>query len=216
MVSIAILAVINAAYEIIPMSGSKLGLALSYAFALVGYLNGIVDSVARSEQELISVERVGQYIALPDEFEQHKKNYKYRNRNSDSKRSSNSSSTANVGSVVTNIKNFFVKHKDTDSPEMWPHNGNIELCDVSFSYAIEHQEYERLVAWNAAKTGAKMDRTSINRNHRGGGGGVDIVPGTATATSVETDGTQQSFALSEISLCFESGSRTVVIGRTGR
>ena len=189
-VSIAILAVINAAYEIIPMSGSKLGLALSYAFALVGYVNGLVDSVSRAEQELISVERVGEYVALPDEFDQHQRNYKYKNRNS-----KNSNSTTEVSSVVSHIKNLFRKGEDVSSSAEWPQNGTIELFDVSFSYGVEHQEYERLTAWYAAKAGSNNER--IDRNS-----GIEKME-------------QQSFALSNISLNFPGGSRTVVIGRTG-
>lgn len=207
-VSIALIAVINAAYEIVPMSGSKLGLALSYAFALVGYVNGLVDSVSRAEQELISVERVSEYVALPDEFDQHEKNLKNkeqrRNRNPYKNELKNftgrpeSESTASIGLMVSHIKKLFVRSgKDDNEPLPWPQNGQIELFDVSFSYAREHREYERLVASNAKINTRKYDDID---------GYYDVD---------EESRELHSFALSDISLSFAAGSRTVVVGRTG-
>ena len=180
-VSIALLAVINAAYEIVPMSGSKLGLALSYAFALVGYVNGLVDSVSRTEQEMISVERVGEYVALPNEFE--RDDIKSQQRRD-----------SGVGSVVSHIKKLLMKNRDVSSHAKWPLNGNIELFDVSFSYEMEHEEYQDLI-------------------------GEEVTTGVNTSLSDQSDienTVQCSYALSNITLRFVTGSRTVVIGRTGQ
>lgn len=157
---------VNSAYEIVPMSGSKLGLSLSYAFALVGYVNGLVDSASRVEQEMISVERVGEYVSLPDEFE---------NDNSPNRSRGDSS-------VVSHIKKFLLKPTTSAATSKWPENGDIELDDVSFNYAGEHEEFEGLLD------------------------GRDVFP---------NRGQTSSNALSNISLKFSAGSRTVIIGRTG-
>lgn len=176
-VSIAILAVINAAYGFLPMSGSRLGLSLSYAFALVGYVNGLVDSVSRAEQELISVERVNEYISLPDEFEIHDTNSRKRE-------------SIGGASIISAAKKVPMCDRLGVSSDVWPQNGMIELFDVSFSYALEHKEYEYL-------------------KHE-----VPLAGGYPHYEVGEID-EDSVYALSNISLSFSSGSRTVVIGRTG-
>ena len=44
-----------------------LGLALTYSLSIVGNLSGLVSSMAETEQEMVSVERVRQYLQLPPE-----------------------------------------------------------------------------------------------------------------------------------------------------
>lgn len=190
-VSIAILAVLNAAYDILPMSGSKLGLSLSYAFALVGYVNGLVDSVSRAEQELISVERVGEYISLPDEY-------------SDDNEREKRQESAESGTTMSFSKRVRMSDRDGGSNKEWPHNGMIELFDVSFSYNLEHDEYKQLTGKNIVAGGRHRGMVGRRNDHDGDEavtvGGADKV----------------SFALSHISVTFCAGSRTVIIGRTGK
>lgn len=66
--SLAFASVFNAVYRVAPVSASMLGLSLSYAFSLVANLNNLVNSVIETEQEMISVERVEEYVSLPSEF----------------------------------------------------------------------------------------------------------------------------------------------------
>ena len=46
---------------------SLLGLALTYSLSIVGNLSGLVSSLVETEQEMVSVERVKQYLQLPPE-----------------------------------------------------------------------------------------------------------------------------------------------------
>ena len=46
---------------------SLLGLALTYSLSIVGNLSGLVSSLVETEQEMVSVERVRQYLLLPPE-----------------------------------------------------------------------------------------------------------------------------------------------------
>lgn len=66
--SLAFASVFNAVYRVAPVSASMLGLSLLYAFSLVANLNNLVNSVIETEQEMISVERVEEYVSLPSEF----------------------------------------------------------------------------------------------------------------------------------------------------
>lgn len=43
------------------------GLAISYALSISGLLGGVLNAFTETEQEMISVERVGQYLELPEE-----------------------------------------------------------------------------------------------------------------------------------------------------
>ena len=51
--SVALLAVVNSIYDIIPTSASMLGLSLTYSFALVNSLNGLLNSFSETEQEFL-------------------------------------------------------------------------------------------------------------------------------------------------------------------
>ena len=170
---------LNSAYNIMPISGSKLGLSLSYAFALVGYVNGLVDSVSRTEQEFISVERVGEYLHLPDEY----------------KKASDVASDCNktgVLEVVSRVRKLFVTSDDEVSASSWPLSGKIELNNVSFSYVIEQEEYNQ---WRCTHTRDGSAGKTHHLNYE--------------------NGSPPEAALRNVSACFETGSRTVVIGRTG-
>lgn len=194
-VAIALLAVINAAYGIVPMSGSRLGLSLSYAFALVGYVNGLVDSASRAEQELISVERVGEYVSLPDEFE-------HTPAASQQQEALGGGTGPPSSSVVEAVKKLLSRTaggSDGTPVSTWPQNGEIELSDVSFSYALEHEEYEYLLSIKHAGETKAAPRLDGMPRSCGDGSPVD----------------ESSFALSHVSLAFAAGSRTVVVGRTG-
>ena len=48
-----------------PVSPGLLGLVLAYALPITGILNGVLTSSAETEQEMVAVERVAQYMAVP-------------------------------------------------------------------------------------------------------------------------------------------------------
>lgn len=47
------------------MLASLVGLSLSYALPLTGLLNGLLTSSAESEQEMVALERITEYIGEP-------------------------------------------------------------------------------------------------------------------------------------------------------
>eukprot|EP01034_Spumella_vulgaris_P022151 gene22151-28258_t len=65
---LAAMIVVNALYDILPVSAGLAGLSLIYSFSIVNNLNGLVNAFAETEQEMISVERVLEYCALESEF----------------------------------------------------------------------------------------------------------------------------------------------------
>lgn len=48
-------------------SPGMVGLAISYALSISGLLGGVLNAFSETEQEMIAVERVGQYLKLPEE-----------------------------------------------------------------------------------------------------------------------------------------------------
>lgn len=48
-------------------SPGMVGLAISYALSISGLLAGVLNAFSETEQEMIAVERVGQYLKLPEE-----------------------------------------------------------------------------------------------------------------------------------------------------
>ena len=67
--SLALSATLTAAYNILPVSAGVLGLSLSYSFSIVSNLNGLVGSLTETEQEMVSVERVQEYVDLDGEYD---------------------------------------------------------------------------------------------------------------------------------------------------
>ena len=65
---LAAIAILGTIYGLISTSGAQLGLALAYSLSIVNNLNGLVSSLAETEQAMISVERIYEYVDLPDEF----------------------------------------------------------------------------------------------------------------------------------------------------
>ncbi len=66
--ALAVMIVVNALYDILPVSAGLAGLSLIYSFSIVNQLNSLVNAFAETEQEMISVERVLEYCDLPSEF----------------------------------------------------------------------------------------------------------------------------------------------------
>jgi ABC-type multidrug transport system fused ATPase/permease subunit len=60
---------LSALYSLLPMNASYAGLSLIYSFTIVNNLSGFLNALAETEQEMVSVERVLEYAALPSEFE---------------------------------------------------------------------------------------------------------------------------------------------------
>jgi ABC-type multidrug transport system fused ATPase/permease subunit len=67
--SLSLSAVLSSAYGFSPVSSGLFGLSLSYSFSIVNNLNGLVSSSTETEQEMVSVERIQEYVALQDEYE---------------------------------------------------------------------------------------------------------------------------------------------------
>jgi len=65
---IAFSSIISSTLGILPISPGLLGLSLTYSLSIVNNLNGLVGSMTETEQEMISVERVVEYIGLENEF----------------------------------------------------------------------------------------------------------------------------------------------------
>jgi ABC-type multidrug transport system fused ATPase/permease subunit len=65
--TLAISILINRLVSILPISPGLAGLSLLYSYNIVNYLNGFVNALAETEQEMISVERVLEYARLPSE-----------------------------------------------------------------------------------------------------------------------------------------------------
>lgn len=65
--TLALSAVLSSVLQFQYVSASLLGLALTYSLSIVGNLNGLVGSLAETEQEMVSVERIRQYLDLPPE-----------------------------------------------------------------------------------------------------------------------------------------------------
>lgn len=67
---IAFSSIISSTLGILPVSPGLLGLSLTYSLSIVNNLNGLVGSMTETEQEMISVERVVEYIGLDNEFQE--------------------------------------------------------------------------------------------------------------------------------------------------
>ncbi len=65
---LALSIILNAYYSFVSMSAGLAGLSLSYSFSIVTYLNGFINTLAETEQEMISVERVLEYSSLTSEY----------------------------------------------------------------------------------------------------------------------------------------------------
>lgn len=65
---LAISIVLNGLYSIFPVNAGMAGLSLIYSFTIVNNLNGFLNALSETEQEMVSVERVLEYSDLPNEF----------------------------------------------------------------------------------------------------------------------------------------------------
>lgn len=68
--SLALSATLSSYYQWLPVSPGLLGLSLAYSLTIVNNLNGLVGSSTETEQEMISVERVHEYLGLTSEYAQ--------------------------------------------------------------------------------------------------------------------------------------------------
>lgn len=60
--------VLNGLYNTFPMNAGMAGLSLIYSFTIINNLNGFLNALSETEQEMVSVERVLEYSNLPNEF----------------------------------------------------------------------------------------------------------------------------------------------------
>jgi ABC-type multidrug transport system fused ATPase/permease subunit len=66
--SVGILAIVCSIYGVLEVSPALLGLAMALSFSLVRNLNGLVNAMSDTEQEMISVERICEYCDLETEY----------------------------------------------------------------------------------------------------------------------------------------------------
>jgi len=59
---------VNALYNVFPLNAGMAGLSLIYSFTIINNLNGFLNALSETEQEMVSVERVLEYCDLPNEF----------------------------------------------------------------------------------------------------------------------------------------------------
>ena len=196
--SLAVVAVFNAVYDIAPVSASMLGLSLSYAFALVGYLNGLVSSIIESEQEMISVERMDEYIHLRSEY------------------------SSFDDQVDTDESDHDVAVQGARMDDTWPFGGGIVLEAVSFSYEKEKgnvpSEIQESIgaihrATNMVQSAAKHLNTSFSMYSRLAKVGSEEID--LSAEDVESATERVHYALKNVSVEIPTGSRVAVVGRTG-
>jgi len=67
--ALALFALLGTRYQFFAMSPSLLGLSLVYSLSIVSKLNGLIGSLTETEQEMVSFERVSEYLQLPSEKE---------------------------------------------------------------------------------------------------------------------------------------------------
>ena len=80
----------NGYYHLLPLTPGLAGLSLIYSFSIVNNLNGFINSMTETEQEMISVERVLEYSALLSEFNEDSETDLYSRRNNHQDPSSDS------------------------------------------------------------------------------------------------------------------------------
>lgn len=59
---------VNSLYSVFPLNAGMAGLSLIYSFTIINNLNGFLNALSETEQEMVSVERVLEYCDLPSEF----------------------------------------------------------------------------------------------------------------------------------------------------
>ena len=213
--SLAFVSVFNAVYQIAPVSASMLGLSLSYSFSLVANLNNLVNSIIESEQEMISVERVEEYVSLSSEFNELDKNI-IDKPNKSLSNNPNQQSTINSLHIsqrsISNDSNFNGEEANLE----WPLDGSIVLTNVSFSYYMERRYIEKENALASSTYAAVIGQVYNGgwQNFQG-----DSPPRRRESlfdtTTGEIEEITLPYALKNISVVIPTGSRVAVIGRTG-
>jgi ABC-type multidrug transport system fused ATPase/permease subunit len=149
--SLALSATLCSVYGLLPVSPGLLGLSLSYSLTIVNNLNGLVGSLTQTEQEMIAVERVHEYIDLESEYRSSSNtltpdlNPPYRvnssidiNKPLLQKSSSNITYNPITHDLTPSIRNIKQKFYDNDP---WPMNGNIEIKNLKMKYSPDCAEY---------------------------------------------------------------------------
>jgi ABC-type multidrug transport system fused ATPase/permease subunit len=235
--SLAFVSVFNAVYRVAPVSASMLGLSLSYAFSLVANLNNLVNSVIETEQEMISVERVEEYVSLPSEFS-HKDHLP-----------AVPVHVPVLGAVssVSGLSPLLISSRALSSESAlalgdlpgegeeegeWPFDGSIVLNNVSFSYHMERRYFDRDREGGREREG-KGGKAAVLGQHVHNGGWQSPSPSSPSpsspaspplprrreslfgSTEAELEEISLPFALRNISVVIPTGARVAVVGRTG-
>jgi ATP-binding cassette, subfamily C (CFTR/MRP), member 10 len=117
-ISVALFAIICSTYDIFAINGAQFGLALIYSLNVVNNLNGLVSSFADTEQAMISVERVLEYVSLEQE-----------GIHVDKESTLSSITEENIMSPLLGTKD-----KSHIVPSSWPADGTIVFTSVYMSY----------------------------------------------------------------------------------
>lgn len=212
--TLAFVSVFNAVYRVAPVSASMLGLSLSYAFSLVANLNNLVNSVIETEQEMISVERVEEYVSLPSEFTE-----------ADVAPVAREAASPSSSSFLISSRALSTESALGDGHAgslQWPLDGSIVLSNVSFSYHMERRYFERENALSANSAVLGQVYNGGWQNHASS----PLPVGTSSSpprrreslfgsTDAELEEISLPFALRNISVVIPTGSRVAVVGRTG-
>jgi ATP-binding cassette, subfamily C (CFTR/MRP), member 10 len=128
--SLALSAVLCSAYQILPVSAALLGLSLSYSLTLVSNLNGLIGSITETEKELISVERVVEYLQLPSEYAEDSDNLQQQCHADDIEQGNAASSSLYSPLLTSNAPVNAYEHLSS-----WPTAGDIRIANLSMQYA---------------------------------------------------------------------------------
>jgi ABC-type multidrug transport system fused ATPase/permease subunit len=201
--SLSLSAILTSAYGVIPISSGLFGLSLSYSFSIVNNLNGLVSASTETEQEMVSVERVQEYVCLDDEYE-------------DDGSASNASHTSmgTVESTVTSNNNGSTgltgnRKRNTSSggdEEDFVNNSFSLSGDGKSSAAAAKRVHELTASINSPSVGV-VEHGQAN---------VNSIGGTIEFRNVSMRyASHLPLALKNISLVIPAGSKVAVVGRTG-
>ena len=231
--------ILNNCYSIVPISASLAGLSLIYSYSIVNNLNGFINALAETEQEMISVERVLDYVnGLPSEYsvldhvldeEKHDKSH-----------SRGCCSCSNCLFCCKKKRNNFVKR---EYEELLGKDGSddeeVDLEGGMSRGGLSNNITEKLIIDDEASApqfpldnditftpiNVKMI-SSVSLSFFSSTRGIHLEnvwmkycdPNSEAATSIirhKDNDTSSIYVLKGISLTIPSGSRVVIVGRTG-
>ena len=192
--SIALLSTVGTCTGLLSVSPALLGISLVYSLSIVSKLNGLVGSLTETEQEMVSVERCVEYLALRSEFGE---------------------PVAGLGGVAQNWSKAAVLSKSASvSASARPKgkaeaDADLEAPLLSSRDADEVKANSPLLSQAALEGWPSRGAVTLSALHMRYGDDDDGGGGKDTTTLLAPD------ALSGVSLHIAAGSRVAIMGRTG-